>query len=118
MFGEEEEAQSVNVTLPSCELVCVFIYTCFSMCVFVCVKAQVYCVWGQHIESPSVLLLFTACQFSILRLLHTYTQHTLDNTAFAKELSVETSLYDDGTVREAELTFTVSGTAIFVHQHK
>ena len=35
MFGEEEEAQSVNVTLPSCELVWVFIYTCVSMCLFV-----------------------------------------------------------------------------------
>ena len=33
--------------------------------------------------------------------------HT-DTTSFSKEVHVETSLYDDGTVREAEITFTVS----------
>ena len=31
-----------------------------------------------------------------------------DATGFTRKVQVETSLYDDGTVREVEITFTVS----------
>ena len=37
----------------------------------------------------------------------THTNYHTDRTTFTNELSVETSLYDDGTIREAEITFTV-----------
>ena len=57
VFGEEEEAQSVNVTLPSCELVCVFswyaIHRFFHVCVCMCESSSVLCV-GQHIKSFNV----------------------------------------------------------------
>ena len=113
MFGKEEEAQSVNVTLPSCEFVCVFICTCISMCVFV-----KYIVCGASISKVIQCCCSSQPANFLFSNLHTYTQHTPDNTAFTRELSVETSLYDDGTVREAEITFTVSGRAIFVFVHQ